>query len=171
MNQILESITNYGEEWKPTIKRGKIIPGYLVSNYGRVFSLKSNKLLKIQNNIHLERGNASTVSLRIPKDWSEDYQYANNTILCQVHQLVAEAFMPIDENPPKELEEIWNQIITPDMVGMNRVSECLKEWVKSTVIIDHLNDDPFDNRSSNFRYTNQLENNTHRKKKKLNEQS
>lgn len=169
-NEILESISLDGEQWKPTEKWGKTIPDYLVSNYGRVFSLKRNKLLKLQNNVHKERGNATTVGLSIPKDWSQDYQYANNTLVCQVHQLVADAFMPIDDCPPEELSDAWYEVITDDMIGQPRIPEPWKKWVRDTVIIDHLNDNPFDNKLGNFRYTTPIENNTHRKKK-LNEQN
>jgi hypothetical protein len=165
MNEILKSISFEGEQWKQTLRRSKVIPGYLISNFGRVFSLKTNKLLKIQNNVHKERGNASTVTLSIPFDWSEDYQYANNSIMCQVHQLVADAFIPIDENPPDKLSDSWDQIITEDMIGQKRIPESWKQWVKETVIIDHVNNNPFDNRYENLNYTTCRGNNTHYKKK------
>jgi hypothetical protein len=51
------------------------------------------------------------------------------------------------------------------MIGQKRIPESWKQWVKETVIIDHVNNNPFDNRYENLNYTTCRGNNTHYKKK------
>lgn len=146
------------EIWKPVIRKGIKIPGYYVSNYGRISSSKTGIILSIRNRISVGRGNASDVTLVIPKKLSEKF-FGRTKIYCQVHQLVAEAFMPIDKFPPDSIKDHWIDL-----------PEDVKQWVKDTVIIDHIDDNPFNNRLDNLRYVKPLENNCHNKKL-LNEQN
>lgn len=152
------------EIWKAVIRKEKIIPGYDVSNKGRIFSRKTGKFLSITNRVSVGRGNASLINLIVPRNWN-DYSYSESRVGCQVHQLVAEAFMPIDKNPPDELKDTWDEIITPDMVGQKRIPKSWKKWVADTVVIDHIDNNPFNNNVENLRYTTPDKNNVYKKSK------
>lgn len=140
------------EIWKPVVRKGKTIPGYYISNYGRISSSKTGKILSIRNRTSSERGDASDIMLPIPKRLSK-YFFGRNRIYCQIHQLVAEAFMPIDQYVPECLKPHWDNL-----------HEDVKRWVRDTVYIDHIDNNPFNNRVDNLRYVKPVENNSHNKK-------
>ena len=66
-----------------------------------------------------------------------------------------EAFRPIDEYPPIP-ESDWNA--TP---------ETAKQFIRESVLIDHINNDPLDNRLENLRWISALQNSGVRKKAKM----
>ena len=160
------------EEWRTVVVHGKEHSWYSVSNLGNIRShiqnipLGCNGFNKSYNpnfckdlspslNKH-RNGSLSKmiVNLQFPKDFFEDYQYAkssksSSTVSrkCSVHQLVMEAFRPMDEYPPDRLKDCWNDI-----------PEDAKTWIRQTVTIDHIDHDPSNNRIDNLRYVTQREN-------------
>ena len=56
-----------------------------------------------------------------------------------VHELVMEAFRPMDEYPPDRLKDCWDDI-----------PEDAKTWIKETVYINHIDHDPSNNRVDNL---------------------
>tara|TARA_B100000035_G_C20848131_1_gene486196 strand:- start:51 stop:764 length:714 start_codon:yes stop_codon:yes gene_type:complete len=145
------------EEWRTVVVHGKEYPRYSISNFGNVRSYAKGKL----KNLVIERKKRAdgslaycNIQLRFPKDFFEDYQYAkssksSSTVQknCSIHELVMEAFRPMDDYPPDRLKEDWNDI-----------PESAKTWIKETVTIDHIDHDPSNNRLDNLRYVTQREN-------------
>ena len=158
LKQIYGSLLK-NEDFRPLMYRNiTTIPGYYVTSYGRVISTKRNKVtfLKITNR---DRGvggagNHSSIAITKPKGLiiDEFYGAERKAIPCMVHQLVMWAFKPIDEYPPEELKDNWNQ-----------VSEEWRQWVRDTVWIDHIDDNPFNNHVDNLRYVKPKDNNRQRK--------
>lgn len=169
LKQIYGSLLT-NEEFRPLMYRNiTSIPGYYLTTYGRVISTKRNKvtLLSITNR---DRGvggagNHSSIAITKPKGLfiDEFYGVERKAIPCMVHQLVMWTFKPIDDHPPNELAKTWNEIITPEMVGQPRITEEWKQWVRDTVWIDHIDDNPFNNHVDNLRYVKPKDNNRQRK--------
>tara|TARA_Y100000004_G_scaffold33521_1_gene35615 strand:- start:297 stop:872 length:576 start_codon:yes stop_codon:yes gene_type:complete len=169
-------ITVFGEQkFRPCIKYQTIIPGYFVSRIGEVYSSHSNKLLspgpsyRGKDNQNLGK---YTVSLAFPKGLFDDirdgYEYntsgsSTDKVSCSVHQLVAQAWLPLDENPPASLADDWNRVITPDMVGQPLMGENMKQWVRDTAVVDHIDDNPANNVVENLRWVTPIENSNHLK--------
>ena len=68
-----------------------------------------------------------------------------------VHRLIAETFIPIDDNPPIPIED-WNK--TP---------ETAKQFIRDSANVDHIIPDLFNNSVSNLRWVTPKQNNPHRK--------
>lgn len=150
------------EEWKPLIKKEKIIPNYWVSNFGRIKTIRSGKekFLKLKNEIYEEKGNRQAVTISFPKDLFPEYNYylhSKNrvTVRISVHRAVMETFKPIDDNPPIPKVD-WD--ITP---------ESAKHLIRKTCIVDHVDDNPFNNHVDNLRWVDPEQNNPHFKKQKF----
>lgn len=147
------------ENWKPVSIRGVRLPYYYVSDHGRVLSTKGGKerilKIRIREKSIAGRGGHSDISLAKPKDLIlDDYRGDGKTFAgtYQIHQLVMWAFKPVDQNPPDELRDDWNS-----------APESFKQWVRDTVVIDHINDNPHDNRIDNLQYVTPKKNNAWRK--------
>lgn len=108
------------------------------------------------------------ISLRLPHDFFKDinmygseYQYpvqglesAMNGKCCQrtvsVHKMVAAAHMPVDDYPPTRIAD-----------GYENLPEAVKQWVRETVVINHIDHNPMNNRVENLEYVTAREN-THK---------
>ena len=160
------------EEWRPIVVDGKEHPWYSISNLGNVRSHLQNISLgargfdrscnpnfyKDLTPVEQKNRDRSISCLRIhfsfPEDFFEDYQYvskakSNSTVqkTCLVHELVMEAFRPMDDYPPDRLKDCWNDI-----------PEDAKTWIKDTVVINHKDHDPSNNCLDNLEYVTQKEN-------------
>ena len=105
------------------------------------------------------------VSIRLPWDFFKDinmygseYQYPiqglesdMNGKCCQrtmaIHKLVAAAHMSVDDFPPKRIAD-----------GYASLPENVKQWIRETVIINHIDHDPTNNDISNLEYVTPREN-------------
>ena len=92
----------------------------------------------------------------LPHDWSDDrYEYHYNKtakapqITIDLHKAVMDTWRPIDEYPPDQLKETWND-----------VPEVWRQWVRDTVIIDHIDGDTWNSNVENLRYCTPRENNS-----------
>lgn len=108
------------------------------------------------------------VSVRLPWDFHKDinmygseYQYPiqgkesdMNGKCCQrtmaIHKLVAATHMSVDDFPPKRIADKYASL-----------PENVKQWIRETVIINHINHDPTDNRVENLEYVT-MRQNTHK---------
>lgn len=105
------------------------------------------------------------VSIRLPWDFFKDinmygseYQYpiqglhsSGNGKCCQrtmsIHKLVANAHMSVDDNPPERIADVYDDL-----------PESVKQWVRETVVINHIDHDPTNNVITNLEYVTPREN-------------
>lgn len=150
------------EEFKPVIRYGMEIPDYYIPRDGRgIYSSKSNKILSItidkksHNSINYQY---STLSLK--PDFFGDYIYetqgdSNFSLKLRIHRAVMETWKPIDEYPPDQLSDTWWE-----------VPEEWRQWVRDTALVDHKDDNPYNNHVDNLRWSIPKDNQTHRKNQK-----
>jgi hypothetical protein len=147
------------EIWKPAIKFGVVIPNYFISNLGRVKD-ENGKVLRASKRGSKYRtggpGPKSIVNITIPKNLfkhRQDEGIGFVHIRIVVHRLVIETFKPLDEYPPIPKHE-WDTL-----------PESAKEIIRNCCIVDHIDNNPFNNRIENLRWCTPLENNPANKKK------
>ena len=143
------------EIWKPAIRFGVVIPNCFVSNRGRLRNA-SGKLLKIFNRPAAGRAAQTVFSMKIPKGLfkhRKDEGYGFVKVRFAVHRLVIETFKSIDENPPIPKDE-WDEL-----------PESAKAIIRSCCLVDHIDNNPFNNTIDNLRWCTPLENNSVNKKK------
>ena len=146
------------EKWLPLVRFGKQIPNYQISDQGNVWDTSKNQPVQPKTTGQPWKNWAALcVSVRIPSNdfFGEEYIYASKSITCRVHRLVMEAFRPIDEYPPIPKSD-WDA-----------APESAKKFIRESVVIDHINNDPLDNRLENLRWVSALENSAARKKSKM----
>lgn len=155
--------------FEPMIFREKEIPFYYVNKEGLIYSSKSNKILKTRIFKQTGRTSAKIFEFTIPVGFFSDYSYRKTggrfnakteTVTQKVHRAVAETFMPVEKNPPKEIKEYWDSL--PNAVKM---------FIKSGLIVDHIDNDPTNNSLYNLRWTISRENAVHVKAKTFDVQS
>ena len=144
-------------ELKQVVRFGKELPGYYATKSGKIFSTKTNKYISMFPG----RGGYISCSLSLPIDIFEDHSYFKSNfkrvtfnLQQQVHRLIAETFIPIDDNPPIPIED-WNK--TP---------ETAKQFIRESANVDHIIPDLSNNSVSNLRWVTPKQNNSHRKKVK-----
>lgn len=158
------------EEIRPVIVDGFEIPGYFVSNTGKVWT--AFKPRRIGNRLHGGYISEHRVEMTPTPKYNTDgsiaclyvklshqnglfeYDYASDKRSKTtsrrkvfVHQLVMNAFSPIMENPPERLQPYWNDL--PDDV---------KKWIAEAVYVNHKDHNPENNNLSNLEYCTPREN-------------
>lgn len=161
------------EIWKPIVVFGKENPWYSVSNYGNAVShIKVTskgkygsiseyqerysyplKPIKMRNNSGRIRA-LRLAGLKFPLDFFDDEGHSYSSRKqngvnkdVYIHQLVMNVFKPIDLHPPKAIKPYWNDL-----------PESVKQWIRDTVVIDHLDTDPTNNHVDNLEYVTPKEN-------------
>ena len=142
-------------ELKQIVRFGKELPGYYATKSGKIFSNKTNKFISMFPG----KNGYPRCSLSLPIDIFEDHSYFKSNfkrmtfnLQQEVHRLIAETFLPIDDNPPIPIED-WNK--TP---------ETAKQFIRESAIVDHIIPDLSNNSISNLRWITPKQNNPHRKK-------
>ena len=145
-------------ELKQIVRFGKELPGYYATKSGKIFSTKTNKFISMFPG----KNGYLSCSLSLPIDIFEDHSYFKSdfkrvtfNLQQQVHRLIAETFIPIDNNPPIPIED-WNK--TP---------ETAKQFIRESANVDHIIPDLSNNSVSNLRWVTPKQNNSHRKKLSL----
>ena len=142
-------------ELKQVVRFGVELPGYYATKSGKIFSTKTNRFISLFEGKH----GYLRCSLSLPIDTFDDHSYfkANFKRMTfnlqqEVHRLIAETFIPIDDNPPIPIED-WNK--TP---------ETAKQFIRESANVDHIIPDLSNNSVSNLRWVTPKQNNSHRKK-------
>lgn len=147
-------------EIRPVIFRGKKIEGYFASEDGKIFrnykvlfgrKVSLDKLIESKGH---KRQKCIEIKITFPRDLF-DYEYAyknskrndRSQLTVSAHQLIMETFRPVDLYPPERLKKVWNKL-----------PKEAKEWIRETIIINHINHNPYDNRLSNLEYVTPREN-------------
>jgi hypothetical protein len=177
----IKSVKIHGEEARPFIIDGVVIGGYWITAIGKGYSslkrvrnpgpagfstvitpgyykeLKPElKMSSVASRLKDKQGvhTSSTFVVTLTEEAAEklDYNYAKRRSKygrknISVHQLVMAAFRPIDQYPPEMLKNVWHTL-----------PEEAKEWVRQTVIINHINHDSTDNNVENLEYLTPREN-------------
>ena len=63
-----------------------------------------------------------------------------------VHRAVMSTFRPVDQYPPIPLEDY------------KQCPQSVKEWIKNTVLVNHIDHNPYNNHLSNLEYTTPRDN-------------
>ena len=157
----------FGEsEFKPLIRYQTEIPHNFISEDGRVFNSKNNKLRsphKVWN--HRSTGDrrlkSLCVTITIPGGLFPDYSFRrrhknnkNEMLNVDLHRAVMETWRPIDEYPPIPTED-WD-----------KCPESANQWIRDTAIVDHKDDDPSNNHVNNLQWVIPKDNNPYRKASK-----
>lgn len=141
----------------------KPAPSYKNNHDSNKRNVYGNKL-KVGDKIIM----CTRATIRFPWDFFKDinmygseYQYPiqglegnMNGKCCQrtmaIHKLVANTHMSVDDFPPERIADAYDSL--PELV---------KQWIRETVVINHINHDPTDNRIENLEYVTPREN-THK---------
>ena len=144
-----------GSDIKQVVRFGVKLPGYYATKSGKIFSTKTNRFISLFEGKH----GYLRCSLSLPVDTFDDHSYFKSNfkkmtfnLQQEVHRLIAETFLPIDDNPPIPIED-WNK--TP---------ETAKQFIRESAIVDHIIPDLSNNSISNLRWVTPKQNNPHRKK-------
>lgn len=160
-----------GEIWKPAWIDLIQIPGYYISNYGRVKSTLTS--YKIGNRFSGTSFNGPEKLMKLVVDRNNDgspkcqrvnlsmesnmfeYSYANSSSCstrrvrrkAHVHRLVMDTFRPIFDHPPERLKPFWDEL-----------HHEVKLFIYECINIDHKDHDPTNNNLENLHYVTPREN-------------
>ena len=151
-----EMITVFGnEKFKQVTRFGIPIPDYYIAEDGTPLSTrtKAGKILKKSPRSKGKDHRKNThvyprMNCTIEKDWGPDeFKYYSDErgvrhITIDLHRAVMDVWRPIDKYPPDCLADDWDD-----------APESFKQWVRETVVIDHIDDDTMNCDVSNLRYT------------------
>ena len=159
------------EEFRPLVRYGTVVPNYYVSRDGRLYSAKTNRFRKPVTNYYWtatgekKLRNQQWILTFSDSNLFEDFNYSKkpgrnvHDINVKCHRAVAETWKPIDEFPPVPMKD-WEK--TPESV---------KELIRSTLVVDHIDDDPTNNHVDNLNWAIPKDNQHIRKKYKSMEES
>ncbi len=169
-----EMITVFGnEKFKQVIKFGIPIPDYYIAEDGTPLSTrtKAGKILKKsprskgtdhKKNTHVYPRMNCTVA----EDWGPDhFQYYKDNqgarhITVDLHRAVMDVWRPIDKYPPDRLAADWD-----------KAPESFKQWVRETVVVDHIDDDTMNCDVTNLRYCTPRQNSPKIKQAEMKQQN
>lgn len=155
------------EEFKPVVfKNGYVSDTYAISQYGKPKIIKTDRLMKVSDGYGIKgKKSYPGFSMRIP---IEDYKeqtgidmsgrqqsiQANGKFVMSgtCHQFVMNTWKPFHENLLPGLEEWWDKFPAD-----------LKFLIRDAVIIDHIDDNGWNNHIDNLQYTTHRDNNWHNK--------
>tara|TARA_X000000368_G_C22430643_1_gene450301 strand:- start:34 stop:480 length:447 start_codon:yes stop_codon:yes gene_type:complete len=141
--------------------RFKTLKGYTIFEDGSMIGPRGKYLKPQPEKGRHGKTTAYNYRLYFDKGTFEDYSYQQTSSKKQsktipVHRLTKETFHPIDEYPPEELKDTWND-----------VPEEWRRWVRKTALIDHKDNDPSNNHISNLRWSDTLNNSNFRKEREF----
>jgi hypothetical protein len=176
ISETAESIFIGEDEYKPIVYRKKIIPDYFVSKSGKIISIKDKrkafKFITVRNRMATNADGSKRISgvifdVSVPKNFFNDYSYREHTkgskrnpnelVTLAVHVVVAEVWLPFDDNLPYDmpicLKKIWKKLSSES-----------REYIQSGIVIDHIDDDPTNNHAHNLQRCCTRNNNIYVKK-------
>ena len=160
-----------GIKFKPLIHKLRQVPGYYISECGKILSTKRTKnsppklmdYKRKQVIDHPSRGKnpqykrPMAVNLSVEKGFFPEYDYVMSTngqgqvskkhskVNVRYHRAVMESWKPIDEFPPVSKED-WDK--TPESV---------KQFVRDSSYVDHIDGDTSNNHADNLRWCSPLQ--------------
>ena len=169
-NTITMNIDGKDMEMRTAICYGKEIDKWLVSECGKVWSTArgQNKFLSGKKNYSFTKEgkhmNGIQLTLKTPVGfWEDGSGYTHESYRgwlrrdIAVHKIVMDTLAPLYDNPPVGVSwETWEKIRDyPDNLT----------FYSESVVIDHIDNDPTNNRLDNLKRTTNMKNNSHRKAK------
>ena len=180
---IIDSITlekYIGIPTRPAVFYRTLIPGYYITitgdvyscfkraGYGKGYIISDNPshLRKLKPYTRMGGSNSGHQRVCIYFDagtFDYDYRTRHGSTTRQskdvdIHILVMHTWKPYKTHPPERLSEVWNQVITEDMVGQPRIPDIVKLECEQTTSILHGDGDPTHNYLENLRYGTAREN-------------
>ena len=159
------------EIWKPVVVHGVTVDSYRVSNYGNVIGPQNKKLKWTPRSKAAPYPRVSIYfnpSLLEPAGYT--FKKCKDTDVSKaevnVHVLVANAFLPINDNIPEELNE-YIEIDGQPKHLWSLLPDHTKLWLRSLLNVDHIDNDKSNPHVSNLTFVTPRENNTYVKKQKL----
>ena len=157
-------------EMKPAICYDRVIDKWLVSKCGKIWSNAQgqNKLLSGRKHYqYLKEGKTLVniqVNLKTPIGFWEDGSGCHHESYgkwvgreVSVHKIIMDTWAPLYDNPPEGVSwEQWEIV---------RELDTVYDYLKKTVCIDHVDNNPTNNHLDNLRRLNPLDNNKTRKAK------
>ncbi len=151
---------------KTAICYGKIYDRWLVSECGKVWSKKYNKLLEGHQSYYHNKNSKKLKDISYDvsvdeADWWGDGSGILNSSGCswrrkiRAHKMIIDTWAPLYDNPPEGI--VWEEWkIVRDL-------STVFGFISKSVVIDHIDDDSTNNHIDNLRRVTQWDNNSTRK--------